>query len=311
MYLVSLLESVSKIRGGKTLAKRFDDYKQRFHENADRFPLVALRYAKLVLLSGFSLLSEEETSMEQGNRVIRELFDFARRSVPRLESSPLMITPRHLGQIDEFSRAMLFPLYIDAVNPPGEIRRKLIDQEIQYSVNHLEYFVRLRRFRRIEIDVYQIIVASLLSSLSNALAMKRVSGPSVLSLLVSLADEIMFEASVALPMYHWSILYVEILFSLLNLASMVYAKEERVMIMRRIAKAIFEFLINEEVKLYETLYYVGIYRLIRVWARHREDEILAQPSSEKLLQTVEKLPSVWRELAKARIEKAKKGEGKK
>ncbi len=305
-YLVSLLKSISRNRRRENLARQFDEYKQKFHGNAEEFPLVALRYAKLVFLSGFSLLSEEEMNMEQGKRVIAELFDFAHHYVPTLESSQLVVTPRHLGQIDEFSRAMLFPLYIDVVNPPAEIRGKLIDREIQYLVNHLEYFVRLRRFCRIEIDVYQIIISSLLSSLSKALAIKGVRSPSMLSLLANLVNEVMFEASVALPMYHWSILYVELLFSLLNLTSMVHSREERGIIMRRIATAIFEFLINEEVKLYEVLYYVGIYRLVQVWASHREEEILAKASYEKLLQIVEKLPSFWKEVGKASIEKVRK-----
>ena len=79
------------------------------------------------------------------------------------------------------------------------------------------------------------------------------------------------------------------------------------MIMRRIATAIFEFLTNEEVKLYEVLYYVGIYRLVQVWSSHRKDEILAKASYEWLLQIVEKLPSFWKEVGKASIEKLRKG----
>ena len=298
-YIISLINAVVFRKKDRNLVSQYEASKALFRKLKSNFPLIALRFIKLVFYYGFSLLGDPSFSLQDGKQIIFELYDFGNKEVSEIESTFSVMSPKHLGQIDTFSITMLLPLYLDLVNLDSRQKKDILETHNQKIINHMSYMARLRKLGRIEQDYYEIILSSLISSLSDVLARQDYACPTLASVIAHFAREIIFESSVALPLYHWSILYIEMLFTLLNLASLIRKGKKRAMIIETISNSILEFISSKKISRYDIIYYNALYRLARIYSKYSVTTEIDQSRQAKqaphFQSFLNELPPFWKD----------------
>ena len=224
---------------------------------------------------GHHILIHPELSYQDGHTVLKTLFTAWSDTQIFVKSSNKIYYPnKSKGLFAYFGYSSLLPLilHLGIDKEPGiTVDLNFIKFE---RIEALNYYIHNLECNHIELEMFNIIIVSVFSSLSCILNFLQEYSPDIPRLIAEYSTETYFTISSGLPYYHWALFYTEIMNTLLETALQLPISPVRNVLLQKLTNNQQTFLFNTNIVSYTIIFWPAVFRLLTIYLRANYQEMV-------------------------------------